>query len=173
MIFQVVTLFPELVEAGLTAGQVDLVVPHQANLRIIEAVAKYAGIAMDKVVVTVHKYGNMSSATVPVALVEALDAGRVAPGSHILIPAFGGGLTYCALLVRWGERITPLGHSDADIAPCHHTALELVNQVRAKQDARGRSHAGLMTPLFAELRMPGASSSVPQRPDGRGGAASG
>ncbi|MEP7380185.1 MAG: ketoacyl-ACP synthase III [Gemmatimonadota bacterium] len=137
-------------ECGLTADDVDLVVPHQANLRIIEAVAKYAGVPMEKVMLTVQKYGNMSAATVPVALVEALEEGRVAPHSRILIPAFGGGLTYCALLVRWGERVTPLGHSDCELPPCEMTALEMVNQVRAHQDPHGRSLAGLMAPVFAE-----------------------
>ena len=66
-----------LAQAGVTADDVDLVVPHQANLRIIEAVAKYAGIPMDRVMVTVHKFGNMSAATVPVSLVEALNDGRI------------------------------------------------------------------------------------------------
>jgi 3-oxoacyl-[acyl-carrier-protein] synthase-3 len=139
-------------ERGMTPGQVDLVVPHQANLRIIESVAKFAGIPMEKVIVTVEKYGNMSAATVPVALVEALNQGRVKPGSHILIPAFGGGLTYCALLVRWGERVTPLGESEHELPPCTHTALEMVNVIRATQDPHGRSLRGLMAPVFAETR---------------------
>ncbi len=140
-------------EAGMTADQVDLVVPHQANLRIIESVAKYAGVPMEKVMLTVHKYGNMSAATVPVALVEALEEGRVKPGSNILIPAFGGGLTYCSMLVRWGERVTPLGTTDAAIAPCTETALELVNKVRATQDPHGRSQVALMSPVLAEMRV--------------------
>ena len=139
-------------DRGLTPEQVDLVVPHQANLRIIESVAKYAGIPMEKVMVTVHKYGNMSAATVPVALVEALEEGRVKPGANILIPAFGGGLTYCSLLVRWGARTTPIGTSDIDIAPCTQTALEMVNQIRATQDPHGRSLQGLMAPVLAEQR---------------------
>ena len=129
-----------------------LVVPHQANLRIIEGVAKHAGIPMEKVMLTVQKYGNMSAATVPVALVEALEAGRVAPGSWLLMPAFGGGLTYCSLLVKWGERTTPLGVSDAALPPCTETALEMVNRIRANQDPHGRSLAGLMAPTFAESR---------------------
>lgn len=137
-------------DRGMTPDEVDLVVPHQANLRIIEAVAKYAGIPMDKVIVTVPKYGNMSAATVPVALVEALEVGRVKPGAHILIPAFGGGLTYCALLLRWGSRVTPLGVSDRALPPCQETALEMVNAIRAKQDPHGRSLRGLMAPVFAE-----------------------
>jgi 3-oxoacyl-[acyl-carrier-protein] synthase III len=137
-------------ECGLSADDVDIVVPHQANLRIIESVAKYAGVPMSKVMVTVQKYGNMSAATVPVALVEALEEGRITPGARILIPAFGGGLTYCALLVKWGERVTPLATSDAELPPCTRSALEMVNDVRAHQDPHGRSQAGLMAPSFAE-----------------------
>lgn len=134
---------------GLGADDIHLVVPHQANLRIIEAVAKYAGVPMDKVMLTVQKYGNMSAATVPVALVEALEEGRVKPGSWLLMPAFGGGLTYCSLLVKWGSRVTPLGSSDRELPPLTETALELVNKVRATQDPHGRSLEGLMAPAFA------------------------
>ena len=139
-------------ENQLTADDIDLVVPHQANLRIIESVAKYAGVSMERVIVTVHKYGNMSAATVPVALVEALEAGRVKPGANILMPAFGGGLTYCSLLVKWGQRVTPLGVSDRELPPCTESALELVNKVRATQDPHGRSLRGLMTPEFVETQ---------------------
>ena len=94
--------------AGVTMDDIALVVPHQANLRIIDAVAKRAGAGPDKVFLTVQKYGNMSSATAPVALVEAVEEGRVPPGSLVLMPAFGGGLTLSAHLIRWGERMTPL-----------------------------------------------------------------
>ncbi|HJV89998.1 MAG TPA: ketoacyl-ACP synthase III [Holophagaceae bacterium] len=134
-------------EAGVAAEQVDLVVPHQANLRIIEAVAKYARIPMEKVFLTVQRYANMSAATVPVALVEALEAGRVRPGATILMPAFGGGLTWCAHLVKWGGRTTPLGTSDRELPPCDRTALELVSAIRAKQDPGGASAVGLALPL--------------------------
>lgn len=140
-------------ETGVTPDQVDLVVPHQANLRIIEAVAKYAGLPMEKVVLTVQQYGNMSAATVPVALVEALEAGRVKPGAHLLMPAFGGGLTYCAHLVKWGDRVTPLGTTDRDLPPCPQTALEMVNAIRAEQDPHGRSKAGLEVRGFVEDRL--------------------
>ncbi len=141
-----------LEKCGASADDVDLVVPHQANLRIIESVAKYAGIPMDRVMLTVEKYGNMSAATVPVALVEALEEGRVKPGSLLLMPAFGGGLTYCSILVRWGERVTPLGTTDATLPPCTETALEMVNRVRATQDPHNRSKSGLLAPVFAEMR---------------------
>jgi 3-oxoacyl-[acyl-carrier-protein] synthase III len=142
-----------LADHGVSAEQVSLVIPHQANLRIIESVAKYAGVPMEKVIVTVQKYGNMSAATVPVALVEALESGRVQPDSWILMPAFGGGLTYCSLLVKWGTRVTPLGTSDAALPPATRTALEMVNTIRAGQDPHGRSKAGLMAPVFTEQRL--------------------
>lgn len=139
-----------MAQHGVTADDIDLVVPHQANLRIIESVAKYAGVPMEKVIVTVQKYGNMSAATVPVALVEALETGRVRPGATLLMPAFGGGLTYCSLLVKWGQRVTPLGTSDLVLPPATRSALEMVNEIRSHQDPHGRSLAGLMAPAFAE-----------------------
>ena len=142
-----------LAQCGVTADQVDLAVPHQANLRIIEAVAKYAGIPMEKVMVTVEKYGNMSAATVPVSLVDALEQGRVKPGSLLLMPGFGGGLTFCSLLVRWGSRVTPLGVSGRELPPLTRTALEIVNEYRAEQDPHGRSLPGLMAPTFVEQRI--------------------
>lgn len=124
-----------LARAGLGADRIDLVIPHQANLRIIESVAKRAGVPMERVYVNVQRYGNMSAATVPVALCEALAAGRIAPGAHVLAPAFGGGLTFCAHLIRWGERTTPRDVSDVALPPCDRTALEIVNALRA---AKGR-----------------------------------
>lgn len=141
-----------LAEARLSATDVDLVVPHQANLRIIEAVAKFAGIPMDRVMLTVERYGNMSAATVPVALVEALEEGRVKPGATLLMPAFGGGLTWCSVLVKWGDRVTPLGSSNRDLPPLTRTALDLVNAIRATQDPHGRSASGLMAPVFSEAQ---------------------
>jgi len=122
----------------ITPDDIDLVVPHQANLRIIEAVAKRAGVSMERVFVNVQRYGNMSAATVPVALVEALEEGRVLPNSLLLLPAFGAGLTWCAHLVRWGERVTPLGTSDAALPPCDRTALELVQEYLRRKDSASR-----------------------------------
>ncbi len=142
-----------LARCGITTDQIDLMVPHQANLRIIESVAKYAGIPMSKVFLTVERYGNMSAATVPVALVEALEAGRVKPGATILMPGFGGGLTVCSHVVRWGDRVTPLGLSPAELAPNARTALEMVNDIRARRSAHGASERGLMAPRFAETRL--------------------
>ena len=87
-------------KAGLTADDIDLLVPHQANIRIIEATAKYAGIPMDKVYVNVDRYGNMSSATVPIAFDEAREQGLIPPGSNVLTVAFGAGLTWGAMALR-------------------------------------------------------------------------
>jgi 3-oxoacyl-[acyl-carrier-protein] synthase-3 len=123
-----------LARRGLSASDVDLVVPHQANRRIIDAVGKRLGVPEGKVFVNVHRYANMSAATVPVALVEALEEGRVRPGAHLLMPAFGAGLTWCAHLVRWGERVTPRGDAKVDLPPCEQTGLELVNELRARRD---------------------------------------
>src|SRR3984885_5960762 len=138
--------------AGVTIDDIGLVVPHQANLRIIDAVAKRAGASADKVFLTVQKYGNMSSATAPVALVDAVEEGRVAPNSLVLMPAFGGGLTLSAHLIRWGERLTPLEQSDAELPPTNKTALDIVNEIRA-QKKLGQAEAGrLQTLSFPENR---------------------
>ncbi|MDH3890328.1 MAG: ketoacyl-ACP synthase III [candidate division Zixibacteria bacterium] len=88
-------------EAGLQPSDISLVVPHQANIRIIEALAKRLGLSMDKIVLNIDKYGNTSAASVPLALDEANRAGRIKPDDNILMVAFGGGLIWGAALVRW------------------------------------------------------------------------
>jgi 3-oxoacyl-[acyl-carrier-protein] synthase-3 len=90
-----------LQRAGVTADEIDLLVPHQANIRIIEATAKYAKMPMDKVFVNVDRYGNMSSASIPVALDEAFEQGRIGEGSLVLMVAFGAGFTWAANVVRF------------------------------------------------------------------------
>jgi 3-oxoacyl-[acyl-carrier-protein] synthase III len=86
---------------GLTVADVDLFVPHQANLRIIEAAAKRLALPMERVFVNVDRYGNTGAASVYVALEEAMAAGRLRPGDLALLAAFGGGVTWGAALVRW------------------------------------------------------------------------
>lgn len=94
----------EAVEAaGLTPGDVDLFIPHQANIRIIEASAKRLGLPMEKVFVNVDKYGNTSAASVPLALCEAWQAGRIRPGSIVVTVGFGAGLTWGANVIKWGN----------------------------------------------------------------------
>jgi 3-oxoacyl-[acyl-carrier-protein] synthase-3 len=86
---------------GLTAADVDLFIPHQANLRIIEAAAKRVGLPMEKVFVNVDRYGNTGAASVYVALEEAVATGRVKRGDLLLLAAFGGGFAWGAALMRW------------------------------------------------------------------------
>jgi len=120
-----------LEKEGLAKEAIDLIVPHQANLRIIDALAKRMGASDEKVYVNIQRYGNMSAATAPLALVEAVEEGRVAPGAKILMPAFGGGLTWSAHLLSWGARNKPLGLTDVDLPPCDMTGLQLVQKVMA------------------------------------------
>jgi 3-oxoacyl-[acyl-carrier-protein] synthase-3 len=101
-----VTLFPEVIhealkEAGYTIDDVDLVVPHQANLRITEAVAERLGIGMDKMYSNIHKYGNTTAATIPICLSEAWQEGKIRQGSLLALAAFGSGFTWASSLVRW------------------------------------------------------------------------
>ena len=90
-----------LERAGVTAGEIDLLIPHQANIRIIEATAKHAGMPMEKVMVNVDRYGNTSSASIPLALDQAITEGRVKPGSLLLLVAFGAGFTWGSTVIRW------------------------------------------------------------------------
>jgi len=90
-----------LQRAGVSADEVDLLIPHQANVRIIEATAKHAGMSMDKVMVNVDRYGNTSSASIPLALDQAITEGRVKPGSLLLLVAFGAGFTWGSTVIRW------------------------------------------------------------------------
>ena len=87
--------------AKLTGADIDVMIPHQANIRIIEATAKHAGIPMDKVYVNVDRYGNTSSASVPIALEEALTSGRIKEGMNVLLVAFGAGFTWASLVIRF------------------------------------------------------------------------
>lgn len=87
--------------AGVTADEIDLLVPHQANIRIIEATARHAGMPMSKVMVNVDKFGNTSSASIPIALDQAVREGRIGPGSLVLIVAFGAGFTWGSAVIRW------------------------------------------------------------------------
>jgi 3-oxoacyl-[acyl-carrier-protein] synthase III len=90
-----------LMRAGLTGADIDLLIPHQANMRIIDATARYAGIPMEKVFVNVDRYGNMSSATIPVALDEAVEQGRLKKGDNVMMVAFGAGFTWASTVMRW------------------------------------------------------------------------
>ena len=87
--------------AGLTADDVDWVVPHQANIRIIQSTAKKLGVDMDRVVVTVQDHGNTSAASIPLALSVGVENGQIKPGNLIVTEAIGGGLTWGSVVLRW------------------------------------------------------------------------
>ncbi len=87
--------------AGMQEADIDWLIPHQANLRIIEATAKRLGLSMDRVIVTIDRHGNTSSGSVPLALDEAVRAGRIERGQTLLLEAFGGGLTWSSALIRY------------------------------------------------------------------------
>lgn len=115
-----------LEQAGLALDDVDLLIPHQANTRIIDATAKRMGLDPDQVYVNIASYGNTSAATIPIALTEALDEGRVNPGDLLVFVAFGGGLTWGGAAVRWGRRTKPVNVSEAALPPTDKTGLELL-----------------------------------------------
>jgi len=90
-----------LAGAGIAADEVALFVPHQANLRIIEATVARLGIPMDRVAVVLDRTGNTSSASVPLALADAADAGRLRPGDNVLLSGFGAGMAWASMVLRW------------------------------------------------------------------------
>ena len=98
-------------KAGLRVRDIDLIIPHQANLRIIVAAAKRLRVPLDRFAVSLPEYGNTSAASVPIALCEAVDAGRIGPGDNIVMVGFGAGLTWAALALKWSvapaEAVSP------------------------------------------------------------------
>jgi 3-oxoacyl-[acyl-carrier-protein] synthase-3 len=90
-----------LAAGGLARSEIDWLIPHQANIRIIQATAKKLGLGMERVITTVDRHANTSAASVPLALDEAVRDGRIRPGHHVLLEGVGGGFTWGAVLVRW------------------------------------------------------------------------
>ncbi len=112
--------------AGLSVDDIDILISHQANIRIIDATAKRLKVESDKVYTNIHAYGNTSAASIPIALSEALDQGVIAPGDLVALVAFGGGLTWGAAAVRWGDRVTRLGTAEHGLPGTDKTGLELL-----------------------------------------------
>ena len=112
--------------AGWRLDEVDLLIPHQANQRILDATARRLGLDGAKVFSNLHAYGNTSAATIPIALTEALEQGRVTPGANLVFVAFGGGLSWAASAIKWGDRTEPIGTSDAELPAFDGDALELL-----------------------------------------------
>ena len=118
-----------LTEANLTIEDIDLCIPHQANLRILEATAKKCNFPMEKMIVNLERYGNTSAGSIPIALTEAIEKGKIKPNSKILLLAFGGGLTGAAAIIDWGSKVTSIKTSDAALPDCDKTALELIKEI--------------------------------------------
>lgn len=93
-----------LAQAGVSPSDIGLVVPHQANIRIIQAACDRIGIPMERTAVVLDRIGNSSSATIPIALVDAVEAGRVDPGDLVLMVGFGAGMTWASALIRWDPK---------------------------------------------------------------------
>jgi len=87
--------------AGLKTGDIRMLIPHQANLRIIEAVAERLSLPLDRCFINLHKYGNVSAACIPIALHEAVSSGQIKKGDHLLLVTFGGGLTWASAVLEW------------------------------------------------------------------------
>ena len=127
--------------AGLTVPEVDLVIPHQANLRIIEHVSKAIDFPMEKIFVNLDRYGNTSAASIPIALSEAVAAGRLKPGDVFCTVAFGGGYTSGAFVTRW----------DADPAHGARAAAVDLSTVKIKRPEGGAKAAEVPVALKALL----------------------
>ncbi|QIZ76856.1 ketoacyl-ACP synthase III [Ferrimonas lipolytica] len=125
-----------LEQAQLTTDDIDLVIPHQANVRIIETLIAKMGVPAEKAFVNIEQYGNTSAATIPIALCDAIEQGRIKPHDTLLSCAFGAGLTSAAAVIKWGERTTPVSASDAQLPPCEQSALELIAHTAAEQKKR-------------------------------------
>ena len=124
-----------LADAGWSIDDVDLLIPHQANIRIIDATTKRLGIDQDKVYTNIDAYGNTSAATIPIALSEAIDNGRLKPGAKLVLVAFGAGLTWGATAIQWGQRVIPIATSDAALPPSDRTGIEImVDRQRARYE---------------------------------------
>jgi 3-oxoacyl-[acyl-carrier-protein] synthase-3 len=120
-------------EAGWGVEGVDMLIPHQANVRIIDATARRMKLPPEKAFVNIASYGNTSAASIPIALTEALEEGRISPGDHVVFVAFGGGLTWAAAALEWGDRVTPVRVSEARLSDSEETGLELLTRRNEKR----------------------------------------
>lgn len=90
-------------KAGLTKEDVDFLVPHQANIRIMEASRERLNLPLEKMSVTINKYGNTSASSIPIAMVEELNSGKIKDGDVIVLVGFGAGLVWGSMALRWGR----------------------------------------------------------------------
>jgi len=137
-------------DSGLKADQIDLFIPHQANLRIIESTARRLGLSEDRVFSNVGRYGNTSAASIPIALCEAIASGRVDEGDNLVLTSFGAGLSWAALALRWTvpieghpSRWTPIRQTfESRMAAVRSAMRRQQRRVRASLDERFRADGG-------------------------------
>ena len=132
-------------ESDLTVDQVDLFVPHQANLRIIDAAARRLGLPQEKVFSNVDTYGNTSAASIPIALCEAISQDRVHVGDNLVLTSFGSGLSWAALAIRWG---TPIPSSVPRWTPIR---LQLETRMAAVRSAFKKSQRAVRATIGERL----------------------
>lgn len=113
-------------DAGWKLDDIDLLIPHQANVRIIDAVRRRIKADESKVFINIQKYGNTSAATIPIALAEAVDEGRVPPRAKLVFVAFGAGVTWGAAAFQWGDRVTPIATTDEELPEPTRTGLDIL-----------------------------------------------
>lgn len=122
-------------ETGLTTADIDVLIPHQANKRLIDFLAKLCNVPSEKTFINIQKYGNTSSATLPIAYSEALEQGMVKPNDKVISAVFGGGLTCGAGLIQWGDRVTPLQPNDHQLPSAGQSGLDLIVPLYEKTKA--------------------------------------
>jgi 3-oxoacyl-[acyl-carrier-protein] synthase III len=145
-------------KAGMKLDEVDLLIPHQANLRIIQSVAKHLKLPDEKVFVNLNRYGNTSAASVPIALCEAVESGRLQAGNTVVLSAFGAGLTWAAAVVRWQPLLEEVKRSwwrrfwrwlrlrfapvDSQVRKASRRADTLVGEATGDSESRGQGAGG-------------------------------
>jgi 3-oxoacyl-[acyl-carrier-protein] synthase-3 len=142
-----------MASAGLTVEDIDLIIPHQANMRILQNAAKQLNLPMERIFWNLDRYGNTSAASVPLALVDAIDAGRLHTGDYVVLVGFGGGLTWGACLLQWtfdpladtrGAIRRGIDSAQIRLAPLRGAAHRLDRRLRALEDRlRGRDVGAL------------------------------
>lgn len=119
-------------QTGLTTDDIDALIPHQANKRLIDFLGKLCNVPSEKTVINIQNYGNTSSATLPIAFAEAVENGTIKPGDKIISAVFGGGLTCGAGLIKWGNRVTPVRDNQATLEGTDLTALDMILPMHEK-----------------------------------------
>jgi 3-oxoacyl-[acyl-carrier-protein] synthase-3 len=154
--------------AGLSINDIDLLIPHQANYRIIQAAAKYLDLPMEKVFVNVDRYGNTSSASIPIAFCEAISESRIKSGDHVVLVAFGAGLTWASAVVQWTPPVVrPMPWWRRQLQSLRYFGLAPVKSLRQRAARKvdtlwmpdSNGHKGNRS------RLPKDEPAVPQRTD--------